>query len=370
MTLILLSCLCILPYKYEITYGDHTISVESEKVEFQDYISLKPIAELLSINYVMDNTTQRLYLSGGSHTLTLIGGISTVIYNGSSKNMPFAPLLISRDVYFPVGEIIPTIGGIFERLIFIKEIKEAPIIDKLSLSTRGDSTILKFNWKKKVDFDVQFLLKKAVVEIDGQYKKKDKLKPIGAITSVKLLPYNTYTRLEFDMDNVNAFFERDDEVVFYYKISKKVQVIVIDPGHGGVDPGAVGRKGLYENDDNLAIAKYLKRLIADSLDVTILMTREKDKYLSLRARTNFANRKSADLFISIHCNASGKSAKMTGFETYFLSEARTTEARAVAMRENASLKFDGIEPTNVVGNILIDLAQTIYLEESNCFAVK
>jgi N-acetylmuramoyl-L-alanine amidase len=59
---------------------------------------------------------------------------------------------------------------------------------------------------------------------------------------------------------------------------------------------------------------------------------------------------------------------MGGFETYFLAEARTTDERAVAMRENASLKFDGIEPASVLDKILLDLAQTAYLEESNCFA--
>lgn len=368
MTLVLLSLFCILPNKYEIVFNNRNILVESEKIEFQDYVSLKPVAELLNLSYVLDNTTQRLYLSAQNRKLVLIGNISTITYNGFSKNMPFAPLFIYGDIYFPANEIIPTIGGIFEKLIFIKEIKEAPIIDKISLLTRGDSTILKFNWKKTIDFDVQFLLNKMIVEIDGRYEKKDKLKPLGAIKSAKLIPYTTYTRLEFDVEDINAFLERENEVVFYHKISKKVNLIVIDPGHGGIDPGAVGKKGLYEKDANLAIAKYLDRLIKDTLGIKIIMTREKDIYLSLKARTSIANSNSADLFVSIHCNASAKSSKMKGFETYFLSEARTTEARAVAMRENASLKFDGIEPTDVVSDILIDLAQTAYLEESNRFA--
>jgi N-acetylmuramoyl-L-alanine amidase len=368
MTLVLLSLFCILPNKYEIAFNNRNILVESERIEFQDYVSLKPVAEFLNLHYVLDNTTQRLYLSAQNRKLVLIGNISTITYNGFSKNMPFPPLFIYGDIYFPANEIIPTIGGIFEKLIFIKEIKEAPLINKMSLLTRGDSTVLKFNWNRTIDFDVQFLLNRVVVEIDGRYKKKDKLKPLGAIKSAKLIPYTTYTRLEFDVEDINAFLERENEVVFYHKISKKVNLIVIDPGHGGIDPGAVGKKGLYEKDANLAIAKYLDRLIKDSLGIKIIMTREKDIYLSLKARTSIANSNSADLFVSIHCNASAKSSKMKGFETYFLSEARTTEARAVAMRENASLKFDGIEPTDVVSDILIDLAQTAHLEESNRFA--
>ena len=368
MTFVLLCIFCIIPNKYEIAYNNRSISVESERIEFQDYVFLKPIAELLNLTYVLDNTTQRLYLGMQNRKLVLIGNISTIAYNGFSKDMPFAPLYISGDIYFPANEIIPTIGSIFEKLIFIKKIKEAPLINKMSLFTRGDSTVLKFDWNKTIDFDVQFLLNKMIVEIDGRYKKKDKLKPLGAIKSIKLMSYTTYTRLEFDVEDINAFLERGNEVIFYHKISKKVNLIVIDPGHGGIDPGAVGKKGLYEKDANLATAKYLRRLIKDSLGIKIVMTREKDQYLSLRARTNIANNRSADLFVSIHCNASAKSSKMKGFETYFLSEARTTEARAVAARENASLKFDGIEPVDEISFILYDLAQSAYLEESNRFA--
>jgi len=359
--------LCLLPHKYEITYNDNSILVEAEKVDFQNYVPLKPIADFLNLNYVLDNRTQRLYLTSGEDRLELIGGINTIFYDGLFKNMPFPPIFMKGEVYFPADEIIPIIGGVFEKLIFIKEIKEAPPIDKISLVTRGDSTIVKFSWKTPVDFDVQFFMKSAVIELDGRYKK-ERLKPVGAISAAKVIPYNTYTRLEFDVKDVNAYLERNNEVVFYHKISHKVNVIVIDPGHGGVDPGAVGRRGLYEKDANLSIAKYLRKLILDSLDIKVIMTRDKDKYISLKTRTNIANRNSADLFISIHCNASSKKSKMRGFETYFLSEARTNEARAVAMRENASLKFDGIEPTDVVSNILIDLAQTAYLEESNRFA--
>lgn len=365
---ILVSLFSLLPHQYEIAYLDTSINVQTERIEFQDYLPLKPIAGLLGLHYIQDHKTQRLLLSAGDKKLEIIGDIATIICNGAAKNLPFPPLSVNGDIYFPSNEVIPTLGGVFDKLVFIKEIKEAPLIQKIALSTRGDSTILKFNWDREIDFDVQYMVKKILVEVDGQYKKSDILKPVGAVTSAKLSRFNTYTSLEFDVEGINAFLERGNEVIFYHKISKQIHMIVIDPGHGGVDPGAVGKKGLYEKDANLGIAKFLRDYITDSLSVKVIMTRDKDKYLSLKARTNFANRNSADLFVSIHCNASAKTAKMTGFETYFLSEARTTEARAVAMRENASLKFDGIEPTDMVTDILVDLAQTAYLTESNTFA--
>jgi N-acetylmuramoyl-L-alanine amidase len=362
--LILLS---ILPYKYEITSDDRSISVEAQRVGFQDYVPLKPIADFLNVSYVLDNTTQRLSLSRGDTKLELVAGVSSIVYDGATRNLAFAPQYINGEVYFPVNEVIPTIGGVFGQLIFVREIKEAPKIDDISLVVRGDSTVLVFKWKTMVDFDVQFLMKKAIVEVDGQYKGK--ITRRGNVTATKVTPFTTYTKVELDLKDVNAFLERDEEVVFYYKVSEKVQLIVIDPGHGGIDPGAVGRKGLYEKDVNLAISKYLYDLLRDSLGITVKMTRDKDEYISLRERTNIANRNSADLFVSIHCNATPKrSTTMKGFETYFLSEARTNEERAVAALENAALQFDGVQPADDVSRILYDLAQSAYLDESNRFA--
>jgi N-acetylmuramoyl-L-alanine amidase len=367
MTMMLLMLCSLIPHTYEINWEGKSIVVESETVEFQNYIALKPVADFLGISYVLDNKSQRLFLAESENKVELIGNINTLLYNSSYKNIPFAPVRMQGDVYFPASEIVNMVASGFGKLMFIKEVKEAPKIDEIKFSMRGDSAVIQFTWARPVTFDVQFFMKNAVIELDGVYRK-EMLSPKGKVTAIQLLPYNTYTRLELNLEGVNAYLERDDEIVFYYKLSQQIKSIVIDAGHGGVDPGAVGKKGLYEKDANLAIAKYLLELIKDSLDVTVIMTRETDKYLSLKARTQIANRNSADLFISIHCNASAKSNVMGGFETYFLAEARTTEERAVAMRENASLKFDGIEPASVLDKILLDLAQTAYLEESNCFA--
>jgi N-acetylmuramoyl-L-alanine amidase len=368
MIFFLVSLFCILPNKYEITCENRSIDIEPRQLQFHAYLPLKPIAEVLNIHYVLDNKTQRLYLTGNGHKMMLIPGVTTIQCDGSYHNIPFTTYFIADDVYFPVSEIITLIGGTFEKLIFIKEITEVPPIDDIAVTTRGDSTVLKFRWKKALDYDVQFYPRQAIVEIDGKYTAERQIKPKGAIVSSKLLAYNTYTRLELDIKDVNTVIERNDEVVFYYKLSKKVRLVVIDPGHGGIDPGAVGKRGLYEKDVNLDISKILRDFIRDSLGIKVLLTREKDAYLSLKARTNIANLNGADIFVSIHCNASPKGSRQRGFETYFLSDARTDEARAVEARENASLKFDGVEPSDDISLIFYDLAQSAFLEESNILA--
>jgi N-acetylmuramoyl-L-alanine amidase len=369
MTLLFLSLLCVIPNKYKITCGERSVLVDPERIEIQDYVSLKPIAELLGVSYIMDNTTQRLYLTGDGRKVVIIPNIAVIESGDQYYNVPFAPVYRSNDVFFPVQLITNTLGTAFEQLIFISTVTEIPPISKISIMKRADSTVMKFTWPKPVDFDVRFATRQAIIELDGIYKDTPTLKTGGAISRAQLTAHNTYTSIELDLKDVNSVIEREDEVVFYYKVSEKINLIVIDPGHGGVDPGAVGKKGLYEKDVNLAVSKMVKEFVEDSLQIRAILTRDRDVYLSLKERTNIANRNAADLFISIHCNAYMKGARRSGFETYFLSEAKTNEERAVAALENASLKFDNVVmPNDDVSFIFYDLAQSAFLDESNRFA--
>lgn len=110
--------------------------------------------------------------------------------------------------------------------------------------------------------------------------------------------------------------------------------VVIDPGHGGHDPGAKVR-GLTEADLTLDIALRLEKLLAKQPGVEVVLTRRTDSYVPLEERTAIANRAEADLFLSIHANASD-AASARGIETYFLNFAPNSDAEAVAARENAT----------------------------------
>lgn len=144
--------------------------------------------------------------------------------------------------------------------------------------------------------------------------------------------------------------------------------IVIDPGHGGKDPGAVGPTGLYEKDVNLKIANLVAERLRNRAAVRVVLTRDDDTFMPLGERTQMANRAGAQVFISLHCNAA-RSRKAHGAETYFLSVANTDEERAVAARENAALLLE--DPAGATADlddlsfILLDLAQNEFLEESS-----
>lgn len=112
--------------------------------------------------------------------------------------------------------------------------------------------------------------------------------------------------------------------------------IVIDPGHGGRDPGAIGISGIYEKHVVLDIAKRMARTLRRRLKAKVFLTRRGDRFVSLKRRTTFANRKKADLFISVHAN-SARNRRLAGIETYLLSEATDEpdeRAKKVAAREN------------------------------------
>ncbi len=115
------------------------------------------------------------------------------------------------------------------------------------------------------------------------------------------------------------------------------KTIVIDPGHGGKDSGAVGYKKHLEKKAVLKVAKLLKRMLVDK-GYRVYMTRDGDNFIDLKSRTHMATKYNADLFISIHANAApkGKRLSLKGIETFFLSTARTQRAKRVAAKENAA----------------------------------
>lgn len=147
----------------------------------------------------------------------------------------------------------------------------------------------------------------------------------------------------------------------------KVKTIVIDPGHGGKDPGAIGRQGLMEKDIVLDISLRLQKKLLKDCDCRVLMTRSKDVFIPLEERTAFANMANADLFISVHAN-SNLQRRVNGVETYFLSPARSKNESYVAAKENMLTTDTENEDTNDLAFILFDMQNTDKINESSQMA--
>ncbi len=164
-------------------------------------------------------------------------------------------------------------------------------------------------------------------------------------------------------DEVKARFENGvpGGVSISQQLGLKVHRVVVDAGHGGSDTGAIGPSGVREKDITLQIAKRVKEKLAAELPgVEVIMTRDDDRTLALQDRTNTANSSAADLFISIHCNASPQK-RVRGMEIYTLNITHDRYAMKLAARENAETGEGSISDLDY---ILADLAMKSNVDDS------
>lgn len=147
-----------------------------------------------------------------------------------------------------------------------------------------------------------------------------------------------------------------------------IDTVVIDPGHGGRDPGAIGAAGTQEKNLVLSVARELKKIIDDKKEIRGVLTRDSDIFIPLNRRAEIANEENGKLFISIHAN-SHTNRTIRGMEIYFLSAAKTENAKEVAERENAVVQFEEnpgfyAEHADILGRIQMDMASSVFLKES------
>ena len=162
-------------------------------------------------------------------------------------------------------------------------------------------------------------------------------------------------------------------LVSYSQIKKFT--LVLDAGHGGHDPGAIGAIS-REKEINLGVVLHLGSLIEKNFnDVNVVYTRKNDKYLTLQERADIVNKNHADLFISVHTN-SAKSKSAYGAETYTLGMAKSQANLDVAMKENSVIlleedyqtKYQGFDPSSVDSYIMFEFMQDKYIDKSIDFA--
>ena len=244
---------------------------------------------------------------------------------------------------FPLDKI-PKNKGLIKKIRFGKKTANNTKINKtFSLSPQSG-----FNWRLVVDLEKTSR---------NEFFKSAKIKDITNAATVTT--------------DKNAPIPKTKPIILKKPAKKKKPVIVLDPGHGGRDPGAVGISGVYEKNITLKAAKELKKKLVQTGRYKVFLTRERDVSVSLRQRVKKARAVKGDLFISLHAD-SIKKRNVRGLSVYTLSErASDREAAALATRENkadiiAGLDFKG--ESKEVTSILIDLAQRETMNLSAQFA--
>ncbi len=191
------------------------------------------------------------------------------------------------------------------------------------------------------------------------------LLPTGSFKSYKLLTLENPPRLVIDIvpPNDSRTIPRTEPLPDlapplptpqqpFQPRTKSFTTIVIDPGHGGRDPGARGQQGTEEKDITLKVALKLRDLLSQQRGIRVLMTRERDEFVELEDRAKFANGQEADLFVSIHVN-SHPQRSVKGLEIYHFGEAKDQRALEVAARENGTpLNSTGVGWEYLVADLL------------------
>lgn len=326
-------------------------------------------------SWVAEKKKAALSYNGNNYTLTAAN--RTVVIGQGAIHLPDPIGWDGTNLYIPVR----LLGRIFNtspsHITPSNEIK----IEKIELSG-SDPTTLRILAAGPISCDV---IENSLTSVTLKFPMGSKIKtitPLGLVSEAVLSNNNNKTTINLKLSKNSSVSSRGIpngvEVTFASQTQTAVQsgspkrklLIVIDPGHGGKDPGAIGTRGTKEAAMNLDVATRLKSLL-EAQGHTVVLTRTSDLYVSLDGRTKFANQKKADLFISIHFNANNSSS-INGFESYFLGMHRLEYAKSVALAENAALKYDiehkAYNPDAVLNDIIGSLLTNSFQKQSETLA--
>ena len=308
-----------------------------------------------------------------------INGISKISIGQFKKRVVRIVLANKKNMHTSIeklkSRIIITIHNLERQKNIKKENKKKEIINKYidrkgsirSINTSDNKIIVVFN-KKPGKFDIRYTNKKNkksfedIFEIKGTYKYANPIKlKINGLDKISIGQKNNKVKIRIiNKKDIKVYYNKERKKLTIRivglkkkktlkKIKKEEEInnnnlypafkrktIVIDAGHGGKDAGAVGPHKRYEKDVVYNVSKYLYSILKKR-GHKVYLTRTKDKFIKVTNRTILANKKHADIFISVHANSvpKSKASKIHGIETFFLSPARNERAKRVAAKENS-----------------------------------
>ena len=387
------------------------------------YISLESFAKALSLNSYYNSTAQKIELKFKDYNLKFTAENPFIVLTSDFDNktnvyqLPTSTYLIDGQIFVPLKYCIkPMQIALGKNMIFDNnnhlvlttqpvETEESNVnnspgsynISGIDINEKANGTLVRVKSDKSipsytsdykdgvltimfrgVNADVQKILD----QNPGGLIKKINVKNVGGDTEFQFTLKKEYTTSEvLNADNSNDIlitlhnnvFEKAD-VSAKNKSKWDFNVIVIDAGHGGIDPGTIGLGGVKEKDVTLGIALKLGKLIQENIKgVKVVYTRTKDVAVDLDERGKIANEAGGNLFISIHCNSMPqKPSKVEGFEVYLLRPGRTKEAIDIAERENSVIKYEDnparYQKLTDENFILVSMAQSAYMKYSEEFS--
>jgi N-acetylmuramoyl-L-alanine amidase len=370
-----------------------------------DYASIGELADLLGITQYTNAQNRKTIFRSGARTLKTVPGSPFFMLDSDAYQMALPTLDVDGRTYVPLVLFIESTKPFFNVRFFYDQQKRHLRISKITetitgieIFDKGNGTVVKLSTSRAFrKGDVAASISDRWLNVtlyggslDSAFLASAPLS--GMVREIRPYQFAQSAQISFrlaqDMADKGVNVEPNAVYISVFRSGRTAQTplynaeaekqkwaidcIVLDPGHGGRDPGAVGPSGLREKEITMDVADRLKTELKARLQgVSVLLTRENDMFLGLKERTQFANASRGKLFISIHVNAN-RARSVRGVSTYFLGVSRSPQALEAAQKENSVVQLEesseAYEEFQDASYILNSIAQSSYLKESRDLA--
>jgi len=395
-----------------IVHSDGSVRARLKTTELKPgirYIAINEFASLFNTTTYYDSHNKKYVLKLENINIKLSAFNPFIAFNSNIYQLPVEPIFSSSEIYVPMSFFLEAVSAQFPKSLSYNRVTDVlkiltPIYGKtfniknIDIEEKVNGTLIKITTIRdfsQADLSLRARHSWLYLDIYGgrvdsvAFYKEYKTGIVARIVPSQIS--NELAQIGFRMRDeiiekqlilqsprkifVTVKTQRDlsHEVIQNIEREKRkwlIDKIVIDPGHGGRDPGTIGYSGSHEKNIVLPISKYLKNYIENELNIEVLMTRESDRFVELKHRTEFANQNEAKLFISIHANFN-YSRGLRGVSTYFLGPDKSDEATEVAEMENSVIKYESESKYSDLTweqHILSAGAQSLYNKESEDLA--
>lgn len=386
------------------------------------YLSANKLAEVLAYRTYFNDTKKKIVLYLPHNQVVVTASNAFIIIDKDVYQMPAPAIWKNGEIFVPASFFLPLLNRYTSLTLSFDSQKQKLSISQKDINITGVSILEKENGTV-IHVKTTRKFKAGEITVDMRYgwlhvdfyggktdsTKINQARPAGLVRRIKTFQFPELASLAFYLkkeplakeiiplpeknevvvvlrtkekitEDELADLKEDQEPELSEEMKKQLEeerkkwlidTIVIDPGHGGKDPGAIGVKKLYEKNVVLPIALKLGKIIKKELPgVKIVFTRKSDRFISLRRRTQIANENNGKVFISIHANWNRKK-RVNGFETYILGPEKGERARDVVLKENSVIHFEDASTRKEyegINQILATMAQNAFSRQSEHLA--
>ena len=368
------------------------------------YTSVESLANILNVRSFFNPQKKKIVLRIGSKAVKITAMNPFIMVDNIAYQMPLPTIYANDKIYVPLALFLETVKDFLPaNFSFQPKLKTLTIrrsrynITGVEVKEKINGSLIRFLTTKNFKIsDIATSINRGWLNVTLYGGTLDSARiasnqKMGIVKKIIPFQFKTSAQISFlldrDVKDRKVYVNKGEVLISLRTVGKiasglttspeeerkrwLIDRIIIDPGHGGKDPGAIGKSGLKEKDVTLDIAKRLRKLLRKRLKVDVLMTRDKDIFIGLKERTRFANTHGGKLFISIHANANRR-RNVRGFATYLLGIQKSEQAVEVARRENSVVELEdsakSYEEFQDASYILNAIAQNSYLKESQDLA--